>query len=1707
MTNFFPRILQLLALLGLLLAARFASAQGPGNALAFDGIDDYVRIMVPSDHDLTTEFWLNTTQTGGGGAGSQWYAGQGIVDATMGGRSGSTNDFGISLVGSKVAFGIGNPEVTIQSTTAVNDGRWHHVAVTRSMSSGAMRLYVDGQLEAAGTGGTGRRNDPYYLAIGGLANQLYQYPNYNLYPYNLFRGRLDELRFFYRELTAAEVTATYKTIIPVPQATPNAYRFIGYFAMEQGSTSGYAPVSTVDSGDNTALQQITNTSGGYFGNGEYLSNFALTSGNTTSNFVESYALVVPTATAATGIGTAGFTANWAASAIGTADSYVLDVATSATFAAPTLVAGSPFALSGSTTSQALTGLSPATTYYYRVRAEKASLSPQGQGAYSNLMATTTAGPSAYSPPGNALAFDGTDDYVAGASSQLPQGNAARTLEAWVQTTSTTAVICNYGTATTNQRAGLMVSSGRLYYVGEFNDFPTSKAINDGRWHHVAATYDGTTLRLYVDGTIVGTNLQPAFNTTGFGWRLGSRILADNSVGEQLNGRLDEVRVYNTALTEEQVQADMTSTSPAVPGSLVAYYNCDQGTPGGANVGFTTLPDQSASAALGILTNFNLGNGNTTSNYVSSYAMVVPRAGGAVLNTTGFTVQWTAPLINGAAIPSLVDGYVLDVSASPAFASAVAGSPFTISGYTTTSQVVSGLPSGTDYYVRVRATNASLGQGANSNVMALHTIGTEARLTNLVPSTGVLGPVLTTGITSYTVYVPAGTSTFTLTPIASNNYASVVVDGTRVYAGSPTAALPVGGTVSIVVRSEDQQATTTYTVQSVVAPGYFRSAASGSWGSPATWESSSDNLSWAPAPVAPAYQFGPTATVRGGHTVTVAAAESLKTVTIESGGILNTVAGQLLTIPAGAGVTVAAGGVLSIGQLSGADGVSGTSSNLGTLTLAGTLAVNGTLVLNLGAAANTPVSRGINTTTTTIGPGGRLVYYATAANIALPAPTWQAGSTLELAGGITNQSFSTTGTTATYSNVDINLSTLPVGTLTVGTPSVWAATAVATITGTLRVVSTGLGTLRLFNVPSATASTLTLGAADGSGGYVQQAGTKVVGSFGSISTITSTVVNVRGSFQLNGGTFAAAQAANTNTNTLRPNPLAVAGDFVVASGATFHLLSGATGPTLAYTVGTVTLSGNFSNAGTVSTGNTSATSTGQKLSFAQAGGQTFLNTGTISGRVNALVAAGATLDMGTSLFTGTGTFTTTGGAVVSTLRLGDPAGATTGTAAVGNIQSTGTRTFAGGTSYVLSGTTPQTLTSAFPAASLSSPNAHLVFDNPAGVTLGLPVNVAGMLQLKQGIVTSTATNLLTLGISTAYEGWLDATPGNTGRVAGPFRCWLSTANGPREFPLVLGSLDRPARIDYTTAPTTGGTLTAEFVAEAAGDQGLPLTEGSLTVHKAAPGGFWRFIAANGLAGGSYTATFTFTGMQGVSSYAETLLLKRPDAASPWALLGTPVATTGSNTAPVLSRAGLTGFSDFTIGYNEAPLPVELTGFTAEAEGRAARLRWATASEKNSARFEIERSLDGKRFEKIGEEQAQGSTARATAYTFLAPHTPMPSDPHTRYYRLRQVDLDGTASYSPVRAVQLTTSPLHRLTVAPNPFRDQLRLTLDAPTALSGATLRLTDATGRVQLQREVAAPAGTSQLALPNLAALAPGLYVLHLAVPGQPVQRLKVVKE
>ena len=220
------------------------------NALQFDGTNDYVNVVKPVTDDFTIEYWMKTSQTGT--SGGMWYNGVGIVDAEVGG---STNDFGTSLNGSKLAFGIGNPDYTILSNASINDGTWTHIAVTRTKSTGAVAIYINGVLDKTGTcGNLGSLTAPSYIRLGGMQTAV-----------NYFNGALDDIRIWNVVRTQTQIATNMNQ-----ELNGDESGLVAYFKCNQGIPNG------VNTGIATLLDETTvyNSS---------LSNFTVT--GTTSNFI------------------------------------------------------------------------------------------------------------------------------------------------------------------------------------------------------------------------------------------------------------------------------------------------------------------------------------------------------------------------------------------------------------------------------------------------------------------------------------------------------------------------------------------------------------------------------------------------------------------------------------------------------------------------------------------------------------------------------------------------------------------------------------------------------------------------------------------------------------------------------------------------------------------------------------------------------------------------------------------------------------------------------------------------------------------------------------------------------------------------------------------------------------------------------------------------------------------------------------------------------------------------------------------------------------------------------------------------------------------------------------------------------------------------------------------------------------------------------
>ena len=223
-------------------------------------------------------------------------------------------------------------------------------------------------------------------------------------------------------------------------------------------------------------------------------------------------------------------------------------------------------------------------------------------------------------------------------------------------------------------------------------------------------------------------------------------------------------------------------------------------------------------------------------------------------------------------------------------------------------------------------------------------------------------------------------------------------------------------------------------------------------------------------------------------------------------------------------------------------------------------------------------------------------------------------------------------------------------------------------------------------------------------------------------------------------------------------------------------------------------------------------------------------------------------------------------------------------------------------------------------------------------------------------------------------------------------------------------------------------------------------------------------------------------------------------------GARLAPAAPDSASTFRLAGLAHLSAWTLGAATAtaPLPVELARFEVAATGPDALLSWATASEKNSRYFEAEASTDGRTFAPIGRVAGQGSSSRANAYTLRhadAAHAGAP----VLYYRLHQVDQDGTGSYSPVRTLAVGAG-VGRPSAFPNPFADNLTVWLPAAPA-GPALLVLRDATGRERLRQTTVLPAaGAQAVALAGAGQLPAGIYLLTIGTAGHTAQ-LKVSRQ
>jgi len=176
----------------------------------------------------------------------------------------------------------------------------------------------------------------------------------------------------------------------------------------------------------------------------------------------------------------------------------------------------------------------------------------------------------------------------------------------------------------------------------------------------------------------------------------------------------------------------------------------------------------------------------------------------------------------------------------------------------------------------------------------------------------------------------------------------------------------------------------------------------------------------------------------------------------------------------------------------------------------------------------------------------------------------------------------------------------------------------------------------------------------------------------------------------------------------------------------------------------------------------------------------------------------------------------------------------------------------------------------------------------------------------------------------------------------------------------------------------------------------------------------------------------------------------------------------------------------------PLPVTLSSFTATLRAETVLVQWTTASELNNQEFVLERSADGRQYQALQTLAGRGTVLTASTYA-TTDTQPLPG---LSYYRLRQVDLNGTRSYSPTVSISRAAATI---SAYPNPTPGGLTLDL-RPLPTGSCTVRLFTLPG--QVVRTLALASGQPQPL--SLATLPTGTYLLEVTSPtqGRSVQRI-----
>lgn len=397
----------------------------------------------------------------------------------------------------------------------------------------------------------------------------------------------------------------------------------------------------------------------------------------------------------------------------------------------------------------------------------------------------------------------------------------------------------------------------------------------------------------------------------------------------------------------------------------------------------------------------------------------------------------------------------------------------------------------------------------------------------------------------------------------------------------------------------------------------------------------------------------------------------------------------------------------------------------------------------------------------------------------------------------------------------------------------------------------------------------------------------------------------------------------------------------------------------------------------------------------------------------------------------------------------------------------------------------TLQSYSPGGVLTLNHVTMNHTGTAGVVLvgnRMELGTAGVLSLNSGRIVTGAQEVRVMNTASTA-----VTAGNTTSfVEGNLRRLLPASSaGSFDFPVGGATKGyQRANFNFTTTQTIHNLLA--FFTE--NTTFVPATVECTYNYNMATvdNGFWTLNAFNSgytalgaTALGSYTATLYPTNYTNAAGSTQFTVYKRTSGT--WAFNG----VCSANASPaIVIRAGMNGFSDFTVAQAGNPLPIKLLNFTGKTIGLQNHLEWNTSREENSDYFILERSNDGKSFEEVSKTSARINSNSIVNYSDID------KEPfETTYYRLRMFDKNGDFAISNIVTLTL---PIVKFDIGIRPNPATSKIFVDVFASESEQTqIQIMDMLGKIVLLNNIELSSGNNTIEN-DLSEIAKGSYFIKV---------------